>query len=378
VRLKGRAQQWLLIKGNDEFAEAAQQKPASVQAKPQDWLARTSGANPARRTRKMNATPSSSPTTAVDNAGELRRGDEHSPLAGARRTAMPHTITPMLATLVDQPFSQVEWLYETKWDGVRALCFLNEQGMRLVSRNDKDITARYPELVALPNVVAAATAILDGEIVAFDDRERSNFQLLQGRVGLKNVAAIARLAHEHPAVYCVFDLLYYNGWDVRSAALGERKQLLRQILRPGPSVRYSEYTVGDGTQRYAAARRAGLEGVIAKHSSSPYVAGRSRQWLKIKTVQRQEVVIAGYTQPRGTRPLLGALVVGLYHNKTLQYVGHVGGGFDRQTLRQVYDLLQPLRTAQSLFPHPATDQRAGAVGTPPSGSLQKCLTQLNG
>ena len=178
------------------------------------------------------------------------------------------------------------------------------------------------------------------------------FSYCKRRVGLKNAAAIARLAQEHPAVYCVFDLLYYNGWDVRSAALSERKQLLRQILRPSPTVRYSEHTAGDGIKRYAAAQRAGLEGIIAKHSSSPYVAGRSREWLKIKTVQRQEVVIAGYTQPRGTRPLLGALVVGLYHNKILQYVGHVGGGFDHQTLRQVYDLLQPLKTTRSPFPHP--------------------------
>jgi len=289
---------------------------------------------------------------AVNDDGELNRGDEQSPLVDAQRVPKPRAITPMLATLVDQPFSRAEWLYETKWDGVRTLCFLDEKGMRLVSRNDKDITTRYPELAALPPAVAAATAILDGEIVTFDGQGQPNFQLLQARVGLKNAAAIARSAQEHPVVYCVFDLLYYNGWDVRSAGLSERKQLLRQILRPGPSVRYSEHTVGDGTQRYAAAQQAGLEGIIAKHSSSPYVAGRSRQWLKIKAIQQQEVAIAGYTQPRGTRPLLGALVVGLYHNKTFQYVGHVGGGFDHRTLRQVYDLLQPLKTVQSPFPHP--------------------------
>jgi bifunctional non-homologous end joining protein LigD len=232
VHLKVRARQWLLIKGNDEFAKATQKKSTSAQDEPGDKIARTvETKHTRRRTRKMNDTP------AVANDSELSGDTEQPPLTNARRTSMPDAITPMLATLVDQPFSRTEWLYETKWDGVRTLCFLNEQGTRLVSRNEKDITPRYPELAALPTAIAAATAILDGEIVTFDDQGRSNFQLLQARVGLKNAAAITRLAQEHPAVYCVFDLLYYNGWDVRSAALSERKQLLRQTLRPDPSVR---------------------------------------------------------------------------------------------------------------------------------------------
>ena len=350
VQMKGKAKQWLLLKANDTSTEASQQARAATKPHPEDELARASTATRAqRRPRKVNTDLLHSADVSVA-PGELSGSEP--PLAGARRAAMPDTVTPMLATLVDQPFSHAEWLYETKWDGVRAVCFLPGHGMRLVSRNDKDVTSRYPELATLPDTVAAATAILDGEIVAFDAQERPNFQLLQQRIGLKNSAAIARLAHEQPATYCVFDLLYYNGWDVRSAALSDRKRLLRQILRPSSTARYSEHSVGDGLQRYAAARRAGLEGIIAKQCGSPYSAGRSRSWLKIKTVQRQEVVIAGYTQPRGTRPLLGALVVGLYQNKELQYVGHVGGGFDHQTLRQVYDLLQPLTTTRSPFAHP--------------------------
>lgn len=354
VRLKGKARQWLLIKGNDEFAEATQKNAGTTWVESEDKSLHSAKViRQPRRSRKVNNILPLPHARSITDPDDCNNGvEQSSPLIGARRVAMPRTITPMLATLVNQPFSRAEWLYETKWDGVRTLCFLNEKGIRLVSRNNKEVTARYPELAIVPDTVVATTAILDGEIVAFDEHERSNFQLLQGRVGLKNTAAIARLAREHPAVYCVFDLLYYDGWDLRSAALSERKQLLRQILRPAPSIRYSEHTIGDGKQRYAAAQQAGLEGIVAKQARSLYVTGRSREWLKIKTVQRQEVVVAGYTQPRGTRPLLGALVVGLYRNNILQYVGHVGGGFDHQTLRQVYDLVQPLKTTRSPFPLP--------------------------
>jgi bifunctional non-homologous end joining protein LigD len=261
VRLKARAKQWLLIKGTDEFAETTHKNAAPARAEPEARPLPSSETNHSqRRSRKVAEKSLISHATADEEVDSLSSGGEQSPpLAGARRAAMPHTLTPMLATLVDHPFSQAEWVYETKWDGVRTLCFLNPQGLRLVSRTDKDITLRYPELAALPQAVAVTSAILDGEIVAFDEQERSNFQLLQGRVGLKNPSAIARLAHKHPAVYCVFDLLYCNGWDVRSAALSHRKQLLRQLLRPGPAVRYSEHTVGDGIERYAAARRAVAE-----------------------------------------------------------------------------------------------------------------------
>jgi bifunctional non-homologous end joining protein LigD len=195
VQLKGRARHWLLLKGNDEFAEGTQNPPALAQEESGDRRARTAEAKPLRhRLRQVAEPPSPAPPTAIAQDGALVRGEEPPLLAGARRTALPATMTPMLATLVAHPFSRAEWLYETKWDGVRTLCFLNEAGMRLVSRNDKDMTSRYPELAALPQALAVTTAILDGEIVTFDDQGRANFQLLQGRVGLKNAAATAEAA----------------------------------------------------------------------------------------------------------------------------------------------------------------------------------------
>src|SRR5262249_20242806 len=148
--------------------------------------------------------------------------------------------------------------YETKWDGVRALGFLSNGEMRLLSRNNKDVSARYPELSSLTEAIPATSAIVDGEIVVLDKQGHSTFQLLQARVGLKNAGAIARLARESPVVYWLFDLLYYNGFDLRSAPLLQRKTLLQQLLHPHPTVRYSEHTVGDGDQRYRAAQRDGL------------------------------------------------------------------------------------------------------------------------
>ena len=353
VQMKGKARQWLLMKGKDEAAESPHHQASDTRNVRENGRMSTAAPKRAlRQPQKIRDGSSFASMTTSDRTGDISSKGEQSPLVGARRAGMPTTITSMLATLVDHPFSHADWLFETKWDGVRALGFLDKQGLRQLSRTGKDMTPRYPELKAVPDAVAARTAILDGEIVTFDAQGRSHFQLLQSRVGLKDAAAIARESQEHPAVYCVFDLLYYNGWDLRAAALSDRKRLLQSILRPAPVVRYSEHTLGDGTTRYAAAQKAGLEGIIAKQCSSPYVAGRSHAWLKIKTVRQQEVVIAGYTKPRGTRPLFGALVVGLYHNTQLQYIGHVGGGFDHQTLRQVYDLLQPLKTTRSPFAQP--------------------------
>jgi bifunctional non-homologous end joining protein LigD len=221
--------------------------------------------------------------------------------------------------------------------------------VRLMSRNDKELGFRYPELAGLRQWVRAGQAILDGEIVVLDDDGRSDFQRLQARLGLPDAEAIERLAAQHPVTYIVFDLLYYDGFDLRAGELIRRKTLLRAIIQPGAALRYSEHVVGDGEKAFREAQSSGLEGIIAKQQDSPYMEGRSAYWLKLKTVQRQEVVLGGYTQPRQTRQFLGALVVGLYRGKELHYVGHVGGGFNRESLAQVHEILQPLKTERSPF-----------------------------
>ena len=268
---------------------------------------------------------------------------------GAVRMPMPQHISPMLATLVDSPFDDPAWLFETKWDGVRALCYLKGRNTRLITRNDKEVLFRYPELIGIHESVSANEAILDGEIVTFDRNGRSVFQWLQSRIGLVHKDDIELLAQAHPAVYCVFDLLYCDGFDLRQSPLVSRKELLATILKPDRHIALSKHTVGKGIRCFEEASNKQWEGIIAKLGSSPYVERRSPNWVKIKTVLRQEAVIAGFTPPRRSRMFFGALVAGLYDEGVLRYVGRVGGGFDHASLEQVYKAMKPLVVHSSPF-----------------------------
>jgi len=267
----------------------------------------------------------------------------------ARAARTPVVIHPMLATLVDDPFSSPEWIFETKWDGFRAVCFIQNGGARFVSRNQLDMTHQYPELVDVGKQVDAKEAILDGEIVALDREGMPRFQLLQPRVGRKKKSDIEALLGKAKIVYFAFDLLYVDGYDLMSCPVVERKATLERILRPASFIKFSEHVVGEGEAFFAQIEKFRLEGMMAKRAASNYVQRRSSDWLKVKTVERSEVVVAGYTAPRGSRSHFGALVVGLYHDKELHYVAHVGGGFNQRTLEKIYKLMQPLRTRQSPF-----------------------------
>jgi bifunctional non-homologous end joining protein LigD len=270
----------------------------------------------------------------------------------ARKAAMPDIIHPMLATLVDEPFSRPDWVFETKWDGFRAICLVRNGKSRLVSRNQLDMTHQYPELFNLPKQVKAKEAILDGEIVALDEHGMPRFQLLQPRVGRKRQSDIEALIGKAKIVYYVFDLLYCDGYDLMSCALVERKAMLERILGAASFVKFSEHIEGEGERFFREIEKFHLEGMIAKKANSQYVQRRSTDWLKVKTIQRSEVVIGGYTQPRGSRSYFGALVVGLYRDNKLHYVAHVGGGFNQLKLTQIYKLMQPLKTKQSPFIDP--------------------------
>jgi bifunctional non-homologous end joining protein LigD len=253
----------------------------------------------------------------------------------------------MLATLVDDPFSNPEWLFETKWDGFRSICFLKNGEARLVSRNQIEMTPQYPELANLAKQFEAQQAIVDGEIVALDEKGLPRFQLLQPRVGRKS--GLDALRGKAQIVYFAFDLLYLDGYDLTACALVERKATLEKLLRPAGFVKYSDHIEATGELFFKEIEKFRLEGMIAKRAASPYVQKRSSDWLKIKTVQRSEVVIGGYTQPRGARSHFGALVVGLYRDGDLHYVAHTGGGFNQQMLSKVHKLLLPLKTDDCPF-----------------------------
>jgi bifunctional non-homologous end joining protein LigD len=267
----------------------------------------------------------------------------------ARKAAMPAAIKPMLATLVDEPFSDPDWLFETKWDGVRAICFIRNGKARFVSRNQIEMTAQYPELANVARSVRGSTVILDGEIVALDKSGVSRFQLLQRRLGRKNAGEIQRLVATTRIAFYVFDLLYLDGFDLTGCKLIDRKARLEGILRSSKNIRYSDHIIGEGEKLFEEIAKVPLEGMIAKRLESTYVQRRSAEWLKIKTIQESEVVIGGYTEPRNSREYFGALVVGLYRDGQLHYVAHTGGGFNHQALAQTYKLMQPLKTKECPF-----------------------------
>src|SRR6266542_2289665 len=209
-----------------------------------------------------------------------KKSQQSEPCTRARGTSMPEAIHPMLATLVDDPFSNPEWIFETKWDGFRSICFVRDGKARFVSRNQLEMTVQYPELAQHAKQIEAKEAILDGEIVALDKDGMPRFQLLQPRVGRKS--GIEALRGKGHIVYYVFDLLYCDGYDLMSCPLVERKAILEETLRPASFIKLSDHIVGDGEAFFEQIEKFHLEGMIAKRALSSYVQKRSSDWLKIK------------------------------------------------------------------------------------------------
>jgi bifunctional non-homologous end joining protein LigD len=269
---------------------------------------------------------------------------------GAVKRPMPASIHPMLAESVDKPFDGADWLFEIKWDGYRAVAFLENGKVRLVSRNQNDLTARYPELQDLPKSVNAKNAILDGEVVALDDQGRPSFSLMQQRTGFRPGKRKAVANADVSVVYYAFDLLYLDGHDWRRVPLEERKRKLATLLAPGDFVRYSDHYEQQGKALFEIARQKGLEGIVAKKRDSVYQERRSSEWLKIKIKHRLECVIGGYTEPEGSRAHFGSIVLGLYDQKgRLIHVGQAGSGFDQRSLDEVWELLKALETKKNPF-----------------------------
>jgi bifunctional non-homologous end joining protein LigD len=269
---------------------------------------------------------------------------------GAVKRAMPTAIHPMLATPVDDAFDGAEWLFEIKWDGYRAVAFIENGKVRLVSRNQNELTPRYPELKDLPKFVHAKSAILDGEVVALDEQGRASFSLMQQRTGFRPGGRRAAANADVPVLYYAFDLLYLDSYDLRRVPLEERKKKLASLLVTGGSVRYSDHYERQGKALFEMARAKGLEGILAKKRDSIYQERRTSEWLKIKITHRLECAIGGYTEPEGSRAHFGSVVLGLYDGQgRLIHVGQAGSGFDQRSLEEVWKLLKKRETKKNPF-----------------------------
>ena len=260
---------------------------------------------------------------------------------------MPASIVPMKSFLVEKPPKGDDWLFEIKWDGVRAICFIEEKSVRMTSRTGHSCERQYPELSVIGHQIAATQAILDGEITVLDKNGVSSFGLIQPRIAVADPNAISHLARRTPVTLFVFDLLYLDGYDLRNVPLIERKRVLQAILKPSTVMRFSEHFVNQGDEMFAAARATGLEGILAKRARSYYESKRSHDWLKIKITSQQEFVICGYTT--GERDFFSSLVLGLYEKGRLVYVGNVGTGFDQKLLELIFRRIEPLTTTRSPF-----------------------------
>ncbi|MGA8619084.1 MAG: non-homologous end-joining DNA ligase [Candidatus Sulfotelmatobacter sp.] len=263
---------------------------------------------------------------------------------------MPTAIHPMLATSIDEPFDGPDWLFEIKWDGYRAIAFIENGKVRLVSRNQNDLTPRYPELKDLPKFVRAKTAILDGEAVALDEQGRASFSLMQQRTGFRPGGRRGAANADVPVLYYAFDLLYLDGYDLRKVPLEERKKKLASVIVTGDSLRYSDHYENQGKALFEIAHEKGLEGILAKKRDSTYHEYRSSEWLKIKIRHRMECVIGGYTEPEGSRAHFGSIVLGLYDKQgRLIHVGQAGSGFTQKSLGELWKLLKKRETKQKSF-----------------------------
>jgi bifunctional non-homologous end joining protein LigD len=288
----------------------------------------------------------------------FRTGDEEwmihrmdSPPAGWE--PMPSLVPPMLATPGTLPplHEDAEWAYELKWDGVRTVSYVDGGRLRLLSRNDRDVTTTYPELRGLAEQLGSVPAVLDGEVVALDASGRPDFGLLQRRMGVTKPAQVRRLVDEVPVVYLVFDVLHLDGRSTTGLSYRDRRELLEGLGLEGPSWAVPPASYGGGAEMLETSRERGLEGVLAKRAESVYLPGRrSPHWRKVKDVRTQEVVVAGWRPGAGRRAgTIGSLLLGLPSEEGLVYVGHVGTGFTAAALADAERRLRPLERKTSPF-----------------------------
>lgn len=275
----------------------------------------------------------------------------------------PAWFAPELATLTQDRFSNPAWMYERKLDGERCLAFRDGDQVRLMTRNRKMVSSTYPELVEALGAQQSGDFVVDGEVVAFEDGQ-TRFAELQQR--MQQARPSADLIRSVPVQYYLFDVLWADGTDLRRQPQRERKQRLHQLLDFADPLRFTEHRVGDGVEFYHEACRQGWEGLIAKRADAPYQAGRTKDWLKFKCENNQELVIGGFTDPQGTRTGLGALLLGYYDSDgQLVYAGKVGTGFSQQTLHRLHDELSAMEQDRSPFTRGDLPRERGVHWTKP-------------
>jgi bifunctional non-homologous end joining protein LigD len=341
VKTKGYAENsWLLIKHDDRYAskEDITLKDKSVisgktlgyieEHSTNTW--QSNKASSSKKEKVSNEKPSTKPGKEDNKKSitDLLRNTEKAPF--------PAFSKPMLAMRADKPFNGDDWLYEIKWDGYRALAYLNGKKAELLSRNEQSFTAKFSAITrALKDW--NIKAVIDGEIIAENEDGYADFQALQN---------FARKGKEAKLVYYVFDVLWYEGKDVRHLALEKRKELLKRIVPDDSSViRYSDHIIEKGTGFFDLAKKQGLEGIMAKKASSEYITGtRTDNWLKIKNDQVTEAIICGYTKGRNSRQYFGAIILGKYINRKLTYIGHSGSGFNDEELKEMHKRFEDLTT----------------------------------
>ncbi|HLX28936.1 MAG TPA: DNA ligase D [Casimicrobiaceae bacterium] len=338
-----REKSWLLIKENDEYARfgadahIVDTEPDSVASgRSLDAIA----ADPDRVWHSNKSVAENMRT------GRIKRNPVAlalSKVAGARKAAQPETMEAELATLVERPPSGDQWLHEIKYDGYRMLARVADGKCRIVSRTGKDWTASFPTIADATARLPIAAAWIDGEIVVMDAKGRTSFQALQN---VLSEGASGKL------VYCVFDLPYVNGYDLRDVPLETRKSLLAKIGASGALIRYSDHVKGNGPDFFGEACKLSLEGIVSKRADSPYRATRGHDWQKIKCGLRQEFVIGGYTDPQGSRAGFGALLLGVYEGRALRYCGKVGTGFGDAMLKALAARLHDLASDKPPFANP--------------------------
>ncbi len=333
-------QQWLLIKKRDQYAsqeDVTEQHPRSVLS----GLAVDEMYQASKEGEAVSAELSRAKAAKI--TGPLQLKDF--PL--------------MFAKLSYEPVDGDQWLFELKYDGVRALTVRDGEEVRLFARSGSEITGQYPEVALALRALPYRRFVVDGEIAALNDQGRPDFQLLQRRMHLQDRRAIARMSLAVPVCYFVFDLLAFDGYDARKLALERRKQLLQRLVKGEGPLRYCEHIVGRGRDFFEAVSSAGLEGIMAKLRNSPYRARRSGDWLKIKCPRTLKFVIGGYTDPAGSRTHFGALLLGQYEaDGSLRFIDKVGTGFNYDKLKQLHGLMRECARGTSPFRRPRADQPA--------------------
>ncbi len=347
VHIKGRGGEenaWLLIKERDDAVDPAWRIEDHAQSV---------------KSGKTLADIAGDPRAPHWESNQKATPIERTRARSARKAAVapvPEIASPMLATPIDDAFDDPEWLFELKWDGYRAIARVEQDGsVTIASRNGNDFTKKFPELGALADAFVERPVVVDGEICVLDADGRPSFSALQERLDRFGRSA----PDKDPVTFVLFDLLYGNGRDLRGEPLEARKAALEAIFTGRGPVMESKHVVGKGRELFAMARERGLEGIVAKKRTSAYVERRSREWLKIKSVARQEFAIGGWTEARGSRKHFGALLVGVYDDGAFVYSGSVGTGFDAKKLSAVAAKLAPLERKTPPFAiKPKTDSPA--------------------